>query len=490
MSQPATQTKLIDLCVGELPLRARLEPWMNELAESTDLVSLVKKYGSPLNLLNPEPFKRNVEQIRGVAIGHNLDFEVYFARKSNKCLTFVEAANQIDAGVDVASLQELQQVLDAGTKTDRIICTAAIKTTELIEACVRQQITIAVDNLDELRQIASVGQNYDTEVNIAVRISGFKHQGGKLHSRFGFDVSEVVGMVSEKWSHFSRPNSPVIRGIHFHLDGYCPLQRVSAIEQSLLIVDQLTDLGHTIEFLDIGGGLPISYLESESQWNDFWSQQERALLGKRAPVTYRNHGLGLFEVDGKLHGKRKSYPFFQSLTRADWLNEILLTETKIGTIADSVRSRNVQLRCEPGRSVLDGAGMTVARVEFRKQHVNGDWLIGLAMNRTQCRTSSADFLVDPLLIRGATDGHGADASESSNGNIMEGFLVGAYCTESELLCLRRLRFPQGIEVGDLICFPNTAGYLMHFLESQSHQFPLAKNLAWAERVWRLDKIDN
>jgi diaminopimelate decarboxylase len=25
-------------------------------------------------------------------------------------------------------------------------------------------------------------------------------------------------------------------------------------------------------------------------------------------------------------------------------------------------------------------------------------------------------------------------------------------------------------------FPNTAGYLMHFVESRSHRFPLARNL--------------
>ena len=37
-------------------------------------------------------------------------------------------------------------------------------------------------------------------------------------------------------------------------------------------------------------------------------------------------------------------------------------------------------------------------------------------------------------------------------------------------------FPQGIRAGDLLAFPNTAGYLMHFLESRSHQFPLAKNV--------------
>ena len=105
------------------------------------------------------------------------------------------------------------------------------------------------------------------------------------------------------------------------------------------------------------------------------------------------------------------------------------------------------------------------------------------MNRTQCRTSSDDFLVDPILI----------PSSSEPTDAMSGYLVGAYCTESELLTLRKLHFPEGVRRGDLIAFPNTAGYLMHFLESRSHQFPLAKNIVVdntaAATAWQLDPID-
>ena len=45
-------------------------------------------------------------------------------------------------------------------------------------------------------------------------------------------------------------------------------------------------------------------------------------------------------------------------------------------------------------------------------------------------------------------------------------------------------------VGDIVVFPNTAGYLMHILESTSHQIPLARNLiVGAGREPSLDPID-
>ena len=112
--------------------------------------------------------------------------------------------------------------------------------------------------------------------------------------------------------------------------------------------------------------------------------------------------------------------------------------------------------------------MTVARVEFRKQRSDGTWLIGLAMNRTQVRSTSDDFMVDPLLLRPSGAGEPTEPTEA--------YLVGAYCIERELLSWRRFSFPEGVAVGDLVAFPNTAGYLMHILESSSHQIPLAANL--------------
>ena len=132
---------------------------------------------------------------------------------------------------------------------------------------------------------------------------------------------------------------------------------------------------------------------------------------------------------------------------------------------------------------MDGCGLTAARVEFRKQRGDGTWLIGVAMNRTQCRSSSDDFLVDPLLLRPATSGEPTGA--------IEGYLVGAYCIERELLTWRRLDFPDGVAVGDIVVFPNTAGYLMHLLESSGHQIPLARNLIVGAGVApHLDPIDS
>ena len=49
--------------------------------------------------------------------------------------------------------------------------------------------------------------------------------------------------------------------MHFHLDGYDPADRVTAIDQALALVDALRARGHAPAFVDIGGGIPMSYID-------------------------------------------------------------------------------------------------------------------------------------------------------------------------------------------------------------------------------------
>ena len=125
--------------------------------------------------------------------------------------------------------------------------------------------------------------------------------------------------------------------------------------------------------------------------------------------------------------------------------------------------------------------MSVARVVHRKRDTRGNLVIGLEMNRTQFRTGFAEVMFDPLML---------PADEREDNEPVEAYLSGTYCTEAEFIYRRRFRFSAGVAPGDLVVFPNTAGYLMHFLESRSHQFELAANLfSTADGSFRLDDID-
>ncbi|QDU80047.1 Diaminopimelate decarboxylase [Polystyrenella longa] len=483
------QRDVLTNCQGVLPLAARLEPWMLRLCNNQKLAPLVNEYGSPLNVLNDRSFRRNIARLYQVAESQQLPFDLYFARKANKCLGFLDVVQELGCGVDTASEPELEQTLKKGVPGDKIVCTAAVKSAHLLDLCIENGVTIVIDNADELRIAAYIACQKNKEALIAVRVSEFEHQGTTLESRFGFAISVLRNHFHQLMNQEHVSECVRLTGVQFHLNGYCVEERVSALRELLPLIDHWRTEGHDIQFLDIGGGFPMSYLKSRQEWSIFWLEHSRALMGRRSVITYRNHGLGLMAVNDQIYGERNSYPYWQSPVQGEWFEQLLDSSCGLTTVAGAIKKRELELRCEPGRSLLDGCGMTIARVEYRKQRSNGDWMIGLAMNHTQCRTSNDDFLVDPLLVPShpVQTGRGS----FSNNPPMEGYLVGAYCTESELLALRKLKFSNGISVGDNIVFPNTAGYLMHFRESRSHQFPLAKNVFLNETqdTIQLDEIE-
>jgi diaminopimelate decarboxylase len=461
-------------CAGVEPLRGRLEAWQLEIAANpARLAALIAEHGSPVNLLNPAPMARNVEGLREVAWEHGLELEVFFARKANKGLCFVERALELGAGVDVASQNELRQALECGFVPAQLIVTAAVKPRPLLELCVDAGVTVAIDNEDELDQLTACAQP-EEPTPIAMRLAP---QGGT--TRFGMSAVGILDLVDR-----GRIDPFELVGIHFHLDGYLPGDRVAAFAEAIWLVDRLAERGRPIRFLDMGGGIPMSYLDSAAEWESFWGAHQDGLLGRRAPLTFDGHGLGLRVDHGRVRGSRAVYPFRQAPVGGAWIEEILsapLPDAEADSVATALAERGLGLHCEPGRSLLDGCGATAARVEFRKQRADGTWLIGLAMNRTQCRSTSDDFLVDPLLVRPDSAGEPTEP--------IEGYLVGAYCIERELITWRRLRFPNGVAVGDLIMFVNTAGYQMHILESASHQIPLARNLVVGPGEIALDPIE-
>jgi diaminopimelate decarboxylase len=451
------------MCAGVPPLRGRLERWHREIAgDPANLSALIEKHGSPVNLISPEPLGRNAAELQEAAADRDVPFRIFFARKANKALSLVDEAKRLGLGVDVASERELRQVLDRGVEPADVIVTAAVKPRTMLALCIEKGTPVAVDNLDELGLIRSVAKEGGHTAQIAVRLSPVL-PASKTPTRFGMTQAEILAALDPTDATLA------LRGVHFHLDGYDAGDRVAAIAESLGLIDELRQRGFQPDFLDIGGGVPMSYLESRQEWDEFWDAKEAMEEGRGREITFDGHLLG------------KVYPYHQVSVRGDWLGQILDAALHTGTVAEAIRARGLELRCEPGRSLLDGCGMTVARVEFRKQRADGTWLIGLAMNRTQMRSTSDDYLVDPLLIRPV------DAGEPSEA--LEAYLVGAYCIERELLSWRRFFFPKGVAVGDLVAFVNTAGYVMHILESASHQIPLARNLAFAGGRADLDPIE-
>lgn len=438
---------------GDPKLTARLEPWMvNLLADQNKCRAIVDEFGSPANVHVPGVLPRNADELIAAGDALGVDVRVFFARKANKSLAFVDAAREAGHGIDVASHRELAQTLGRSVTGERIILSAAIKPEPLLALAIDHGVTISLDSERELERVAAIAIKHDRTANVAPRLAPDPWR--LPPTRFGQRLHEwqttLSGVIDERIR---------IVGIHAHLHGYAVHDRAIALEEALSLVDFLNARDHHLEFIDLGGGVPMSYLDDKVEWDEFLAANDRAIRGEGAPFTWNDVPLTNF------------YPFHQQPTRGSWLSELLQTAITVdgssGNAASHLNTRELRLHLEPGRALLDGCGLILTTVAFVKKRSDGVSLVGLEMNRTQCRTTSDDILVDPILVPGP---------EATRPPASEAFLVGAYCIEDEIIVKRKIHFPDGVAEGDIVAFPNTAGYFMHIVESASHQIPLARNV--------------
>ena len=442
---------------GIPPLTARIEPWAQELAaDPAACRDLVREFGSPVNVLHAGALPRNIDELVNAGKQMGVDTHIFFARKANKALTFVDAVRDAGHGVDVASERELTQVLDRGVAGERIILSAAIKPDRLLRLAISNGVVISADSRAEFDRIAALAG--DQAALVAPRVA--PDPSLLPPTRFG--------ERSAQWAeHLSVPTPGVnVVGLHVHLHGYAAADRATALRECCELIDTLRACGHTPHFIDLGGGVPMSYIDSAEQWARYQDARAAVLDGYADPFTWKADPLS------------NTYPFHQSPIRGAWLKDVLSDG-----VAQMLIDRGLRLHLEPGRSLLDGCGLILTEVAFVKTRSDGLPLVGVAMNRTQCRTTSDDYLIDPLHITDS-DTNNVDVE----GEELEAYLVGAYCIEDELILRRRIRFPRGVAPGDIIAIPNTAGYFMHILESASHQIPLATNVVWPQG--EKDDIEN
>lgn len=441
--------------------------WITQLmADKKLLDALFEAHGSPINIHYLPAMDKNIQMFRKVFEKHGLPHQLYYARKANKTKGVVKRAAQNGIGVDTASLRELKQALEAGVDPVLLVVTAAIKTAELMQLAVENDVLVILDNRDEANLLNTIAKKQNKKANTGFRVSGFYSETEKLYSRFGFDVDTITSFITENISPKGTYSHLHYAGLHFHLDGYSTSQRGAALTQCIVLAENLEKYGFTTKFIDMGGGVLMNYLQHKGEWYNFNKELKKAVQGDRKEITFNNDGLGYRLIDGALQGDLATYPFYNEENGEGFLENILNYRYKNHPpVTELLKDINIEIRLEPGRSLLNQVGLTVAKVAFRKKDALGRWLVGLEMNMNQLKSSSADFLLDPLISF-------SPAEEEP----VEVYFTGAYCLERDIILKRKIALPNLPQIGDIVGFVNTAGYMMHFFETQAHLFELSANI--------------
>lgn len=424
------------------------------------LKELANCYGSPLNILFPNVMDKNISNFKETLKKHHLSGKIYYAHKCNKSNSFIKQALQNQINVDVASLEELKSALSNGFTGDRIEATGP-KNDDFIILGIRHNIIFNVDNLEEIKKINYFKEKIQTKnkIRILLRLNGFKSEETRIinrNSRFGTPKSQVNKLI--EYAQENDKNLEII-GISFHLDTVNVKEKILAIENCIEIFEEMFEKGLNPYVLDIGGGFKVNYIESKEEWSESISELKEAILSGNNDLTWNNTSFGLRVEKGVLRGILNIHDYYNEITGNQLLDEILssrLTKFQNREIGEILSENMIELYIEPGCSLLDGAGINIAKVNFVKENENGDYLVGLDMKRSDLLIGEQEMFVDPILI--------SDSKEESNGKGV--FFIGNLCMENDIIFKRKIFTDKIPQSGDLVVFANTAGYFMDF--DQSH----------------------
>jgi ornithine decarboxylase len=220
---------------------------------TADIEKLVQQHGTPIYLASRKKVAANFQLLDRCLPAVNL----YYAVKANPHAGVLETLKEIGAGFDVASRGEIEAAVRAGAdpRDDLIFADTVKDPTQIAYAHSIGLDDFTFDNRSEILQIARHAPA--AKVHLRLMVSN-KGSVADLSKKFGVHPEEAVDLLLE-----ARDRGLSPRGIAFHVGSQClDVERyVEALDTTRRIFDDAAAAGLVMDYIDIGGGFPVQYLD-------------------------------------------------------------------------------------------------------------------------------------------------------------------------------------------------------------------------------------
>jgi diaminopimelate decarboxylase len=300
-------------------------------SEGVPLARLAEKYGTPLYVYSATAIRERVAAFKNAfrSVQHTLCYSV----KANSNLSILRMLAREGCGFDVVSGGELERVLTADrTAARRTVFSGVGKTRNEMTAALNAGILLFnLESESELCALAECATKLRKEARIAFRVN--PDVAADTHPYISTGLHEhkfgvPIGSARDLYARASETKHLRVAGVSVHIGSQitdvAPFAETT--ERVAGLVRQLRADGHKLEYVDLGGGLGISYQAPDM---DFTRQ-----LARYAPA-----------------------------------------------VSAPLRALNLHLLLEPGRSIVGPAGILLTSVLYKKQN-NGKrfFIVDAAMN--------------------------------------------------------------------------------------------------------------
>jgi len=347
-------------------------------AEGVALSAIAERFGTPTYVYSrahiEAQYRSYTDALQGV------EHLVCFAVKANSNLGVLNVLARMGAGFDIVSGGELERVLAAGGRADRVVFSGVGKTREDMRRALEVGVhCFNVESTDELERLQVVAAEMGKVAPVSLRVNPDVDAGthpyistGLKENKFGIAIADAEAIYVRA---AQLPNLDVV-GVDCHIGSQLTTVEpfLDALDRLLDLVDRLADCGIHLRHLDLGGGVGVRYRDEEP------------------PLV------------------------------ADYIK----------AIRERVGDRDLALVFEPGRYIVANAGALLTRVEYLKHTEHKDFaILDAAMND----------LIRPALYQ-AWMGVSAVTPREGEGRAYD--LVGPICETGDFLAKdRQLNLAEG-----------------------------------------------
>ncbi len=291
--------------------------------EEVPLSRLADEVGTPCYVYSKATLARHFRAYTEALGSH--PHLICYAVKANSNLAVLGLLARLGAGFDIVSVGELERVLAAGGDPAKVVFSGVAKQeAEMARALEVGIKCFNVESLPELERLSAVASRLGKVAAVSLRVNPDVDAGTHPYISTGLKGNKFGIPVEEALSVYELANDlPGIKiaGLDCHIGSQLTelAPFLDALDRLLLLLERLRERGITVDHLDLGGGLGVTYrderppqpfdyaaslLERLAQWPH---GAHLTLLFEPGRSIAANAGVLLTRVEYLKHGETKNF---------------------------------------------------------------------------------------------------------------------------------------------------------------------------------------
>jgi diaminopimelate decarboxylase len=218
------------------------------------LSQIADEFGAPVYVYHAEKIKEQYEKLSKAF--SKADARFFYACKALTNINILRYMQQLGAGADCVSINEVKLAIKAGFPKDDILYTP--NSVDFNEMLLAKDLGVRI-NIDNISILEQFGNKFGSSYPISIRLNphilaggNFKISTGHIDSKFGISIHQV--------RHIERVVKTTrlkVTGIHMHSGS--EIKDIGVFLEGLEMFFEITQHFPELEFIDLGSGFKVPY---------------------------------------------------------------------------------------------------------------------------------------------------------------------------------------------------------------------------------------